>query len=199
MNKKLTLSMVVMVLVMLAVVVVVHNQNSGVPEEKPKLNLTELIPLQQPEEDFKEVAVLTLQVTYTDDGIRGAQMSDAYIQRSYAPNVFGLQGPIEVMLRGDQEIRFGVIDPRPEVENPKASEEGVEEEPLHLETDAVQDVTWELVVPLYKDDRSLGAQSIAIAVEGEVIFEQEINYDAWRKRFEERRDDQTDRTDQQEG
>ena len=38
-----------------------------------------------------------------------------------------------------------------------------------------------------------------VSPEGEVIFEQEINYDAWRKRFEERRDDQTDRTDQQEG
>lgn len=198
MNKKMT-GLIVIVLAMLAVAVVVRSQDSAVPEEKPKLNLTELIPLQQPEEDFKEVAVLTLQLSYSDEGIRSAQMSDAYIQRSYAPNVFNLQGPIEVMLRGEQDITFSVIDPRPEVENPRASEEGAEDVPLHLEDEALNNVTWELVVPLYKDDRALGAESITVAVDGEVIFEQAIDYDAWRKRAEERRNDRDDQQNQQEG
>ncbi|MAU13628.1 MAG: hypothetical protein CL607_27675 [Anaerolineaceae bacterium] len=198
MNKK-TIGLVVIVLAMLTVAVVVRSQDSAVPEEKPKLNLTELVPLQQPEEDFKEVAVLTLQLSFTDEGIRGAQMSDAYIQRSYAPNVFNLQGPIEVMLRGEQDISFSVVDPRPEVENPRASEEGAEDVPLHLKDEDISSVAWELVVPLYKDDRALGAETIAIAVDGEVIFEQAIDYDAWRKRADERQNDRDDQQDQQEG
>jgi hypothetical protein len=204
MNKQrnLMIALAVVLLVALALAISTMGQDDNhPPEEKPTLVMDKLIPLGTPEQEFKEVAVLPLFITW-DEGAEDVKfqverMGDAYIQRSYAPNVFNLQGPIELNLLGEENISWALVDPRPEVENVRANEDGAEDEPLHLETEGINQVQWDVVVPLYRGDSSFNARALTITVEGEVIFETEINYDEWRKRGEDRRNTNDDQQDEQ--
>lgn len=196
---RLMIALAVVVLAAAALAVVTMGQDDNPPplEEKPTLVTDKLVPLGTPEQDYKEVAVLTLFIVWEEGESEGKlnveRMSDAYIQRSYAPNVLGRVGPLEMHLRGEQEFSYALIDPRPEVENERANEDNVEDVPLHLETEGINQYEWEVVVPLYQGDKSLNAEALTITYEGDVIFETEIDYDAWRKRGEERRNEAEDR------
>lgn len=145
-------------------------------QEAPTLIPAKLrVPLPTPE-DAREIAILELFIASAESRqIEGVELQRASIIRSYAPNVFGLQGPWTVLLLGREEIEFGVNDPR--VVHVYDGEDKAPHGTL-FETK----VLWELVVPLFDKGRDLGVKEIRILDQtGKPIFSTPVDREAWRQ------------------
>jgi hypothetical protein len=127
--------------------------------------------------DGRQVALLTLSVTSNSEGkLEDIVLRQGRILSSYAPNVFDRQGEWMVeLVSGDQRtVRFGTQDPRRvEVENPSG-------ETSPLTTMIEPDASWELVVPLYDDDKDLKVEKIIIYdQEGKEVFTTPVDRERW--------------------
>ena len=180
--------LIVGVIFALVLAITAQDPNSNIPEERPTfVPASELIPLEAPKEEFKEVAQLSLVVRAESlPQIESVELEKAQIFRSYAPNVFNLQGgpwEVELIPENGEPIRFTVISPvEIEVENERAQEDesGQEVPPFEYVTDT-NTTQWDLVLPLYRDESSLNVQTIVLLYNGEEVFKTDVNYDEWRK------------------
>lgn len=200
MKKRLVLLLFLTVLIagmlILATGIIAQDDESNVPEEKPTLvPASELIPLEPPEEDFKEVVILNLLIEANSlRDIRSIELENARIVRSYAPNLFNLQGgPWEVVLTpaDGEHIQFSVVSPiavEAETEGTDERGEVSEESPYTYVVEPGTDsgaFEWDLALPLYRDENALDVQEITILLNGEEVFSTEVNKDEWRRQTEE--------------
>lgn len=167
----------VFILLAVAVIASASAPRPAAQDEEPKPTLVPLrvqIPAPTPP-DPREVAILTLVINSDLDGrIERIALEQARILRSYAPNVLNRTGPWTVELVGEEEIRYGVADPRWHEVFP--IEEG---EPFQSEY--ATEVVWELVAPLYLFDKDLNVQAINLYDEtGDRIFTTEVDREKWK-------------------
>ena len=115
--------------------------------------------------DERKVAIVTVRLlTVAPDKVSG-EVKDVRTVRSYAPNVFDKAGPWTVELVGSEQIKYGVLDPR-QVHIFDAGDKMAHGQEL------VRDVTWELVVPLFKDGQDLKVTLIKVFdQQGTLIFQ----------------------------
>jgi len=129
--------------------------------------------------DAREVAILTLFITSSQDGkVEKAELQHARIVQGYAPNVLGRPGDWTVEVLGDEKLVYGVVDPR----RMDVSVEPNQPSEAPHSTEFQTEVTWELVVPLYQFDRDLHATDINIFDEsGNLIFTAKVDRENWKR------------------
>lgn len=115
-------------------------------------------PVNPPTDELRQVAVLSIALDAVDGEIREARVNSSERIASYAPKVFARRGgDWEVIIEGRSRASFFVNNPalREAEAHPSSNDryEWVGETGL---------IEWPLVVPLYRDGRSLGARSITI-------------------------------------
>ena len=129
------------------------------PREKPP----EIDPGDEPRpvgrpNDGRQVAVLNFRLTLVDGEVRQAEIVRARRINSIAPKVFQRQGgDWQVRINGSEEDAFYVFSP---VYLEAESEAGNSNPFTYVTQDGV--VEWSLVVPLYRDKRTIEAESIVV-------------------------------------
>jgi hypothetical protein len=116
----------------------------------------EEIPVLQPESG-QQVAVLQIGLQSEEDGSVSAELISQRVIDSFAPKSFSRAGgDWEVRVVGETTVAFRIPNPlNAEVENPDDPE-------VPFETVQLESLEWTLVVPLYDEGQSLGAETIEI-------------------------------------
>lgn len=152
-----------------------HGQNEidvGPRERPPKIDPgDEPRPVGRPT-DGREVAVLKVRLDFDNGRVRHAEVVEARRIASIAPKSFQRRGgDWEVRINGSRDDAFYVFSPAYlEAE----TEDGAGNPYTYVAQDGVVD--WSLVVPLYKDSRTIEAESIVIVDRktGQPILEAEL-------------------------
>lgn len=128
-------------------------------------------------EDGRQVAILMLAVSGEGEDLRGIQLERGQIVNSYAPNVAGRPGEWTVEVTGEGNLRFGISDPR----RLHVYGETDNREQAHM-SEVTGNIRFELVVPLWDQDRDLGAKEIRIFdQQGNEIFMTEVDRENWQR------------------
>lgn len=116
--------------------------------------------------DNREVAILKLDIQADDNGkVTSVKLKGGVIKKSYAPNVvFDRTGPWTILLVSDNEkIQFGVLNPLfVEMEGEKLEDKWT--------GFYVTQITWSLVVPLFRNEKDLQVKEIKIFQENQEIY-----------------------------
>lgn len=125
--------------------------------------------------DDRQIAILTLVIQSNPEGeLEQIILEQGRVIKSYAPNVFDRTGQWTVELLGNEEMRFGIQDPRWREAFPSG-------ERNQFESELITDLLWELVVPLYYYEKDLGVEVIRIYDQrGEPIFSVEVDREGWK-------------------
>lgn len=144
----------------------------GPRERPPTIELRDPPVPVTPPQDGRQVAVLEIRFEFYQGRVRSAQVVESRRIASIAPKVFLRQGgDWEVRINGSEEDAFYVF-------NPAYLEAETTENARNPYTYVPQDgvVDWTLVVPLYRDGRSIELESIVIVdrATGDVVLEADL-------------------------
>ncbi len=179
--KRSYLLMAVLLLVVIAALPLLSSKLPATAQDQRKPTAVPaefLTPVPTPP-DSREVAILTLFITSSQDGkVEKFELQHVRIVQGYAPNILGRPGDWTVEVLGDEKLVFGVGDPRRV--NVSAEPNQASEAPHNTEFET--EVTWELVVPLYQFDQDLHATDINVYDQsGNLIFSVKVDRENWRR------------------
>lgn len=144
----------------------------GPPDRPPEIPSADDPKPVTPPTDGRQVAVLDIELVYENGRVVQATLREAKRVNSIAPKVFARQGgEWEVTIHGNRETTFYVADPGYlEAE----TRDGSRNPFTYVPPDGT--VSWNLVVPLYRNGNSLDVDSITITDvdSGNVILETRI-------------------------
>jgi len=160
-------------------------QNAGAQEVKPT-DWPTIIPakIKTPAPTANpDQLVLVLQLAMKADEnqtITSVEPIKVYIQNSFAPNVFDRKGPwtVRLIISDRENIEYGILNPLfVEAEGEKEnSEKGYAGFYLN-------EVTWTLIIPMYRNDKVLNVKEVEIWDDREnIVYKTVVEDDWWPKR-----------------